>query len=85
MLDDEEIADLRFQQLAAALDERAFGLQRLDQREHAAARPRSRAGRSFSSGSAVIMVPTPVVGEELEQQRALGAARDEMARGRRRR
>ena len=44
-----------------------------------------RAGRRFSSASAVIMVPTPVVREELEQQRARrrGARRD--ARGRRRR
>src|SRR5258705_13958186 len=36
VLDHQEIADLRLQELAAALDERAVGLERLDQRQHAA-------------------------------------------------
>src|SRR5881394_2324355 len=33
VLDHEEVADLRLDQFAAALDQRAFGLQRLDQRQ----------------------------------------------------
>src|SRR5262245_28508734 len=36
VLDHQEVADLGLEQLAAALHQRAFGLERLDQREHAA-------------------------------------------------
>src|SRR5438067_5662697 len=36
VLDDEEIADLRLEELAAPFDERAVGFERLDQRQHAA-------------------------------------------------
>src|SRR5688572_26435800 len=36
VLDNQEVPDLGFEQLPASLDERAFGLERLDEREHAA-------------------------------------------------
>src|SRR5687767_14824577 len=36
VLDDEEVADLGFEELTASLYQRSFGLERLDEREHAA-------------------------------------------------
>ncbi len=77
MLDHQEIADLRFQELAAALDERAVGLERLDQRQHAAdildarrAELLERIGGDHGADAALR--------EELEQQRSRHATRDEV-------
>ena len=59
VLDDLEVADLVLQPLAAALDQRAIGFQRLDQREDAADVLDLRRRAAARTGSAVIMVPTP--------------------------
>src|SRR5687768_1599866 len=78
VLDDEEVADLGFEQLAAALHQLAFGLERLDQREHAlhvldARRPQGLDGGRGDHGA------DAGVREKLEQQRPGRAAGHDMA------
>ena len=77
VVDHQEVADLRLEQLAAALHERAVCLERLDQREDPAhvldARRTQLLHRVRGDHRA-----HAAVGEELEQQRARRAARDEV-------
>src|SRR5437660_12860746 len=77
VLDDDEVADLGFQQLAASFHQRAVGFERLDEREHAAdvldaRRPQllERIGGDHRADAGVR--------EKLEQQRAGPAARTPM-------
>src|SRR6185369_3110258 len=77
VLDDDEVADLRFEQLAAALHQRAFGFQRLDQRQHAADVLDACRPQLFELVGADHGADTRC-GEELEQQRTRDAAREQV-------
>src|SRR5438105_3710089 len=73
-----EVADLRLEQLAAALHQGAVGFERLDEREHALHVLDARRAQLLDGGGGDHRAHARVR-EELEQQRPRGAPRDDVA------